>query len=152
MIVTSLFTLFILYILACIANGPDVKPVLNRKIGTYLHKQANKFYHVHYCKPDYCSFVHNKIENARREAIADITIINYDIELIRHTVKLDEEQVYILRNNLSNINLIEAVKDICSNGILHYIKRRIKFDINENNPDSCIYVTGSIICQKPFKL
>lgn len=148
MIVISLFTLFILYTLACIADGPDVKPILNRNIGTYLHKQADKFYHVHYCRPDYCSFVNNRIENARREAIADFTIINYDIELIRHTVKLNEEQVYMLRNNLSSINLIDEAKHICSNGILHDIKRRIKFDISEDNPDSCIYVTGSIICQK----
>lgn len=148
MIVTSLFILFIIYTLACIANGPDVKPILNRKIGTYLHKQADKFYHAHYCRPDYCVFVHKSIQSAKQKAIADITIINYDIELIRHTVKLDEEQVYILRNNLSNINLIEAVKDICSDAILHSVKKRIRFDVSEDNPDSCIYVTGSIICQK----
>ena len=148
MIVTSLFTLFILYTLACIADGPDVKPILNRNIGTYLHKQADKFYHAHYCRPDYCVFVHKSIQSAKQKAMADIEITNYNTELIRHTVKLDEEQVYMLRNNLSSINLIEAAKDICSNGILHDIKRRIKFDISEDNPDSCIYVTGSIICQK----
>ena len=148
MIVTSLFILFIIYTLACIADGPDVKPILNRKLGTYLHKQADKFYHAHYCKPDYCIFVHKCIQSVKSEAIADITIINYDTELIRHTVKLDEEQVYMLRNNSSSINLIEVIKDVCSNAIIRSVKERIKFDISEDNPDSCIYVTGSIICQK----
>ena len=148
MITCSIFTLFILYTLACIADGPDVKPILNRKVGNYLHKQADKFYHAHYCKPDYCAFVYNSIRNAKQEAMADITIMNYDTELIRHTVKLDEEQVYMLRNNLSSINLIDEAKHICSSAILHDIKRRIKFDINEDNPDCYIYVTGSIVVEK----
>ena len=148
MITCSIFTLFILYILACIADGPDVKPVLNRKIGNYLHNQADKFYHAHYCKPEVCVFVYKSIQAAKQEAIADITTVNYDTELVRHTVKLDEEQVYMLRNNLSSINLIDEAKHICSNAILHDIKRRIKFDINEDNPDYCIYVTGSIVVEK----
>jgi len=152
MILILVFILFILYTLACIADGPDIKPILNTKIGNYLHKQADKFCHVHYCRPDYCVFVHKSIQSAKQKAMADIEITNYNTELIRHTVKLDEEQVYMLRNNLSSINLIKAAKDICSNAILHSVKKRIRFDINEDNPDSCIYVTGSIICQKQFKL
>ena len=54
----------------------------------------------------------------------------------------------MLRNNLSSINLIDEAKHICSSAILHDIKRRIKFDINEDNPDYCIYVTGSIVVEK----
>lgn len=148
MIICSIFILFILYTLACIADGPDVKPILKVKIGTYLHSQADKFYHAHYCKPEHCAFVHNSFRAAEREAIAEFTRIDYDTELIRHTVKLDEEQVYMLRNNLSSINLIDEAKRICSSAILHDIKRRIKYDINEDNPDYCIYVTGSIVVEK----
>lgn len=148
MITCSIFTLFILYTLACIADGPDVKPVLKVKIGSYLHTQADKFYHAHYCKPDDCIFVYKSIQSAKQEAMADVTITNYDTELIRHTVKLDEEQVYMLRNNLSSINLIDEAKHICSCAILHDIKRRIKFDINEGNLDYCLYVTGSIVVEK----
>lgn len=144
----SIFILFIIYTLACIIDGPDIKPIFNRKIGTYLHKKADKFYHAHYCKPEHCAFVHNCFRAAEREAIAEFTRINYDTELIRHTVKLDEEQIYMLRNNLYSINLIDEAKHICSNAILHDIKRRIKFDINEDNPDYCIYVTGSIVVEK----
>lgn len=146
--VYSVFILFIIYTLACITDGPDIKPIFNRKIGTYLHKKADKFYHAHYCKPDDCIFVYKSIQSAKQKAMADIEITNYDTELIKHTVKLDEEQVYMLRNKLSNINLIDEAKHICSNAILHDIKRRIKFDINEDNPDSSIYVTGSIVVEK----
>ena len=148
MITCSIFTLFILYTLACIADGPDVKPILNRKVGSYLHNKADKFYHAHYCKPDNCIFVYKSMQSVKQEAMANVTITNYDTELIRHTVKLDEEQVYMLRNNLSSINLIDEAKHICSSAILHDIKRRIKFDINEDNPDFCIYVTGSIVVEK----
>lgn len=148
MITCSIFTLFILYTLACIADGPDVKPILKVKIGSYLHNQADKFYHAHYCKPDDCIFVYKSMQFAKQEAMADVTITNYDTELIRHTVKLNEEQVYMLRNNLSSINLIDEAKHICSSAILHDIKRRIKFDINEDNLDYCIYVTGSIVVEK----
>ena len=148
MITISLFILFILYTLACIADGPDVKPILKVKIGTYLHNQADKFYHAHYCKPDDCIFVYKSIQSPKQKTMADIAITNYDTELIRSTVKLDEEQVYRLRNNLSSINLIDEAKRICSDAILHNIKRRIKFDINEDNPDYCIYVTGSIVVEK----
>lgn len=147
MIIYNIFILFILYTLACIADGPDVKPILKVKIGTYLHRKADKFYHAHYCKPDHCIFVYKSIQSAKQEAMADIAITNYDTELIRHTVKLDEQQLYMLKNNLSSINLIDEVKNICSSAILYDIKRRIKFDINEDNPD-CIYITGSIIVEK----
>lgn len=145
MIVISIFILFILYTLACIADSPDVKPILKVKIGSYLHNQADKFYHAHYCKSDDCIFVYKSIQSAKQKAIDNITITNYDIEPIRHTIKLDEEQVYMLRNNLSSINLIDEAKHICSSAILHDIKRRIKFDINEDNPDYCIYVTGTLV-------
>lgn len=145
MIAIIIFTLFVLYTLACIADGPDVKPILNTKIGHYLHRQADKFYHAHYCKPEHCAFVHNSIRAAEREAIAEFTKVNYNTELVKHTVKLDEEQVYMLRNNLSSINLIDEAKRICSNAILHDTKRRIKYDINEDNPDFCIYVTGTLV-------
>jgi hypothetical protein len=140
--------LFILYILTCIADGPDVKPILKVKIGSYLHNQADKFYHAHYCKPDDCIFVYKSIQAAKQKAMADIEITNYDTELIKHTVKLDEEQIYMLKNNLSSINLIDQAKRICSCAILHTIERRIKFDINEYNPDYCVYVTGSIVVEK----
>lgn len=148
MIIYSIFILFILYTLSCIADGPDVKPILRFKIGTYLHRKADKFYHAHYCKPDYCIFVHKSIQSAKQEAMADITIINYDTELIKHTVKLNEEQLYTLKYNLSSINLIDEAKHICSDAILRAIKRHIKFDINEDNPDCCIYITGSIVVKK----
>ncbi len=148
MIIYSIFVLFVLYTLACIADGPDVKPILKVKIGSYLRNQSDKFYPAHYCKPNDCIFVYRSIQSAKQEAMADIEITNYNTELIRHTVKLDEEQVYMLKHNLSSINLIDEAKNICSNAILHVINRRIKFDINEDNPDYCIYVTGSIVVQK----
>ena len=147
MIYITLFLLFIIYTLACIADGPDVKPILNIKIGNYLHKQADKFYHAHYCKIDYCPFVHNYIHSGIREAIPIVQKLSCDIELIKHTVKINEEESFYFRSRECNINIIDQCKRICSAAIMKAIEYRINYDIDDYNPDGCIYVTGSIICE-----
>lgn len=147
MICISLFIIFILYTLACIADGPDVKPILNIKVGNYLHKQADKFYHAHYCHIDYCPFVHNYIQSGIREAIPVIQNIGYDLELIKRTVKISEEQKFYFNSRKYNIDIIKECKHICSAAIMKEIEYRITYDVDDCNPDGCMYVTGSIICE-----
>lgn len=147
MIYISLFIIFVLYTLACIADGPDIKPILNTKIGNYLHKQADKFYHAHYCHIDYCPFVHNYIQSGIREAIPTIQKLSYELEVIKHTVKISEEEVCYIRTGKSSINIIDQCKKICSAAIMKAIEYRINYNVDDYNPDGCIYVTGSIICK-----
>lgn len=143
----SLFILFILYTLACIADGPDIKPVLNIKIGRYLHRQADKFYHTHYCHIDMCPFPRHFLSEGYKNAIPIIESIGYDMELISHTVRLKEDEVYYFRSRGSNINIIDQSKRICANAICKIIERRINYSINDDNPECCIYITGNIICE-----
>ena len=148
MIVCSIFTLFILYTLACIADGPDIKPILNTKIGHYLHRQADKFYHAHYCHIDMCPFPCHFLSEGYQNAIPIIEPIGYDMELVSHTVRLKEEEAYYFRSRGSNINIIDQSKRICIAAICKVIESRINFSIDDNNPEGYIYITGNIICEK----
>lgn len=151
MITISLFILFILYTLACIADGPDIKPILNIKIGQYLHRQADKFYRAHYCHIDMCPFPHRFLSEGYQNAIPVIEPIGYDMELISHTVRLNEEEVYYFKSRGSNINIIDRSKRVCIAAICKVIENRINFSIDDNNPDGCIYINGNIICEKEKK-
>ena len=44
----TIFVLFVLYTLACIADGPDVKPIWKKWLGKRLEKMANKYYPIQY--------------------------------------------------------------------------------------------------------
>ena len=147
MILILVFILFILYTLACIADGPDIKPILNTKIGNYLHHQANKFYHAHYCHIDMCPFVYTYIETGYRNTIPVIEPIGYDMEMVSHTVRIGEEQTHYFKTRPSSVNIIDASKNICASAIFKILESRINYSVDDDNPDCCIYVTGSIICE-----
>lgn len=148
MIVISIFILFVLYTLACIADGPDIKPILKVKIGTYLRIEADKLTKVRYCNPDCCILVNRNIRRYNESTFCDITMISCNTELLRHTCKVDEETAYYYKTGKSGINIIDELKRICSNSIIAEVQRRIKYDIDDDNPDCCIYVTGSIVVEK----
>ena len=44
----TIFILFVLYTLACIADGPDVKPIWKKWLGKRLERMANKYYPIQY--------------------------------------------------------------------------------------------------------
>lgn len=48
--------LFILYTLACIADGQDVKPLWKRWLGRKLEKMADSLHPIDYCIPAACKF------------------------------------------------------------------------------------------------
>jgi len=148
MLYITIFIIFILYTLACIADGPDIKPMLNIKIGQYLHQQADKFYHAHYCHIDMCPFPRRFLSEDYQNTIPIIEPIGYEMELISNTVRLSEEEVYYFRSRESNINIINQSKRICIAAICKAIESRINFSIDDNNPEGCIYITGNIICEK----
>lgn len=148
MIIISLFILFIIYTLACIANGPDIKPILNTKIGQYLHRQADKFYHAHYCHIDMCPFVRRFLGEGYQNAIPVVEPIGYEMDIIKHTVRINEEEAYYFKAGRSSINIINESKHLCAAAICKILQSRINYTVDNDNPDCCIYVTGSIICEK----
>ena len=140
--------LFVLYTLACIADGPDVKPILNRKIGQYLHNKANEFCHVYYCNINLCPYPGRFLSEGYQNAIPIIEPIGYEMELVSHTVKIKEDEAYYFKTRQSSINIIDQSKLICAAAICKAIKNRINYSINDNTPDGSIYVNGNIICEK----
>lgn len=148
MICITIFIIFILYTLACIADGPDIKPILNIKIGNYLHRQADKFYHAHYCHIDMCPFPRRFLSEGYQNAIPIIEPIDYEMELVSHTVRINEEEAHYFKAGRSSINIIDESKHICAAAICKILQSRINYSVDDNNPDCCIYVTGNIICEK----
>ena len=56
MITVSIFALFILYTLACIADGQDVKPIWKRWLGGKLEQYADRLKPIDYCIHNKCKF------------------------------------------------------------------------------------------------
>lgn len=65
--IVTIFILFLLYMAACIMDGPDVKPLWKRWLGTKLEIHAHRLKPIHYCRPYECRFYHYAMK-AEREA------------------------------------------------------------------------------------
>lgn len=143
-----IFILFILYTLACIADGPDVKPILKTRIGNYLRNKADKLCTVRYCHPECCSFIRRSLDHISRNSFCDIEVVTCNLERIVHRIRIDERTAYYYKTGQSAINVIDEGKHLCRNAILTELSKRIKYEIDDDNPDYCIYITGSIIAEK----
>lgn len=149
MIAIIYISLTFIYAICCIADGPDVKPILNRKVGNYLHKQADKWYHAHYCHIDYCPFVMDKFRQLQEWDNTDVRVLYYDANLIKHRVKFNKEQAFMFKSEEIKLNYIKMAKDICNKGICCSIKNRIAYDIFDDPVTGEMTITGSIIAIKP---
>lgn len=52
--VILIFVFFVLYTLACIADGPDVKPLWKRWLGLKLERWADSLKPINYCRGTFC--------------------------------------------------------------------------------------------------
>lgn len=62
----TIFALFVAYTLCCIADGPDVKPIIKRRLSKYLEVQANRLHPIQYVHPVMLSGNIKKVNNALR--------------------------------------------------------------------------------------
>lgn len=103
----TIFVLFVLYTLACIADGPDVKPLWKKWLGGKLERMANKYYPIQYIQrpmPEIDNpFVRQPIRITPVETKlfkSDIMFKTYDFMVPDHIVALAEKVELTKRNAL----------------------------------------------------
>jgi hypothetical protein len=69
MIAITYITLAILYTIACVMDGPDVKPLWKRWLGSKLEAQANKLKPINYCNRADCLYYLNWTPPQKHEPI-----------------------------------------------------------------------------------
>lgn len=62
----TIFALFVAYTLCCIADGPDVKPIIKRRLSKYLEVQANRLHPIQYVHPVVRQSRDSRLENVVR--------------------------------------------------------------------------------------
>lgn len=115
--VILIFVFFVLYTLACIADGPDLKPRWKRSLGLQLRDMANNLHPIDYCSHDRCRYYFDATErlphyrNSYNDLIRHIAEMNalnctptvfiseYDIKNIESTCMIYEDELYHARRN-----------------------------------------------------
>lgn len=141
--------LFILYTLACIADGQDVKPLWKRWLGRKLEKMADSLHPIDYCIPSVC-------KHRLRSRIPDIHPTTFDSARIEKNVMISEYQLAqaAIRANFGEpfpeyeyTKLIEDGKRVCIREIEKVIEEynlvNIVIDSDSDRPN--IIIRGWLI-------
>ena len=119
----TIFILFVLYTLGCIADGPDVKPKWKKWLGGKLERMANKYYPIQYVKRPMPEIDNPFVRQPIRVTPAEIKLLKSDImfktydfmvpdhivalagkvELIERNVRFSKQLKYGISNALMEI-------------------------------------------------
>ena len=111
----TIFSLFILYTIACIMDGQDVKPLWKKWLGSKLIIMANRLWPIRYCNYNLCGFYKDAVYNLPmvreqyQQLLKNISMMNaldarpkvfiseYDIKNIEQGFILGESELYEAR-------------------------------------------------------
>ena len=110
--VILIFVFFVLYTLACIADGPDVKPLWKRRLGLKLERWADSLKPIDYCRRNFCKYYKssqlvNEYQKRCEVLLEEIykinalntrptlIISNYDIKEIEENCIIRESELHV---------------------------------------------------------
>ena len=142
----TVFSLFLLYTLACIADGQDVKPKWKKWLGGKLEKMANKYYPIQYVQrpmPEIDNpFMRQLIQitSADTKLIkSDIMFKTYDFMVPNHIVALAGKAELTERNvrfsNRLKYGISNALMEIGRTALHHGL---VKCELMDDRDDSII--------------
>lgn len=150
------FFIFVLYTLACIADGPDVKPIWKQWLGGKLESYANKLKPICYCIPSNCVLAKKAM---------NVPQIRFVSEVIEVNILLDESEMYhatiyeeecrkhstFAPRSLSRKYKIEEGKKKCFDSIARRLQPYIDFKLDEDSYYPGVVVSGRLIVGKKEK-
>ena len=115
-----IFTLFVLYTIACCMDGPDLKPLWKRWLGIRLETIADKLHPIDYCNIDKCWYYHQATHDLplyikRYETfvseVARMNALNSHpvIVLGRYEPKIIEQSFMLREDDLLDARMDEAL-------------------------------------------
>lgn len=91
MIAITYITLAILYTIACVMDGSDVKPLWKRWLGSNLETQANKLKPINYCNRADCLYYLNWTPPQKH---GPIQVDTFDRKRIEQVVLIGEDDLF----------------------------------------------------------
>lgn len=174
--IVSVFVLFVMYTLACVADGPDVKPKWKFWLGCRLEKEALKYKPIAYCMGTHkCPAVfYYRSALADSERMADYhkslveSIVErqsrYEALRVDNVFYMAERECFVSEGDVHDAmimfrgnefavkervdELLAHAADVCRNEILEPIKQQIKFDVDRKTRYPGIIVKGTLILRK----
>lgn len=156
----TIFTLFVLYTVACCMDGPDLKPKWKKWLGGKLERLANYYYPINYvCKIRYKTrWKTREIPCIPTEAL---DLVTFDAKKIEQCIILGESELYEARMNdemmrirgipmwqvpgiLSEGEIVDRAKKKCVYEILDNVKQFINIEVDRQSRDPDIIVRGHI--------
>ena len=160
MIVTTIFTLFVLYTIACCMDGPDLKPLWKRWLGMKLEAKANSLHPINYCNKGDCQYF---LQWMPPQKPIPVEVHQYGMKRIAHDVHINESQLMRARYHeemarAHNIplpqfqtveGLVNDAKELCARMLLDSILPYINFKVTNGDWRPEIIVSGSIEVSTP---
>ena len=161
--IITIFILFVLYTLACIADGPDVKPLWKRWLGRKLEGFANELKPIDYCHRGTCRFYHDHLNRARPSQQISLDCSTSNIRLLEKNYIIGEDQLYQARRdedqarkmnlplppNRTVDGMISEYKQMLIEDLIRELKPFVSIAMIHNDYDYDIRLIGRILVGKP---
>ena len=145
--IVLVFSAFILYTLACVCDGPDVKPRLRIFIGRRLERMANSLVYINYCKGANCPYTYVEplpIREIVRPARVEARVRIGEAELFEAMYRDQFEQQHNLMPSRAKERLIEQAKETCVRNIIKRLERHIEVSVVDGDYEGGYYVIGRL--------
>lgn len=153
MIAITYITLAILYTIACVMDGSDVKPLWKRWLGSNLEAQANKLKPINYCNRADCLYYlnwtppqkhgHIQVDTFDRKHIEQVVLIGED-DLFRAAIRDGYCGGRSYGKSYEKELLIENAKEVCFDKLMEACKPFVEFKIMADEWKPGIHVCGAI--------
>lgn len=157
-------TLGILYMLACITDGQDVKPLWKRWLGGKLEGWADNLKPINYCNRSECKYWQSYQLNDCRTRY-EIPQVRFDAEKIEARMVLTEDELFRARiiedearrhgmplhfipRRETVDGMIDDLKKNCVNDILKLAKSHITVDVRKDECRGEIVIDGMLYVGK----
>ena len=167
-------TLGILYMLACVADGQDVKPLWKRWLGLKLADIADGFYPIDYCHRDTCKYY-----KGLRKAQKDVRELKHRLDVFQTARPIPVQQSYLALDKIESRmmisegdmfrarcrereaeivgmpkhmlpkwetvdGIVDDVKRRCADSVLETAKTRIALEVEKERFYPAIAITGTL--------
>ena len=167
--IALIFVLFVMYTLACVADGPDVKPLWKRWLGEKLLNASQHYIRFSICNGSrFCVHVNHSMESvdqykrmvdALQKHIYRMAALNpSSICVLRSSVKISESDlhdIYVRTKPMGEL-YFEAEKqravrhavEVCKNKILDGLSKGFAFDVEQDERTKAITIHGSLVINR----
>lgn len=152
-IAITYITLGVLYTIACVMDGQDVKPLWKRWLGSKLESYANKLKPIDYCNRRECKFFQQGFAPTRLIAVEHKIGENELMQAMRDELFAKHSRYrYPLPKSRTVDGLVEQEKRRIISSLLTAAERYISIEVHKEQHFPTIYLRGSLYVGKEKKI